>query len=712
MAIYKIQGMDCAEEIAPLRRELEPLVGDPEQLGFDVLNGTLTIELNATVTDAAVRSAVARTGMRAEPWTGAPSASADRHRLHRTIATAISGAGLAAALAAQVWSHGTWRAALDTDTYAASIPAIAASIIAIGAGAWQVLPKALSAARHLRPDMNVLMVIAVIGAAAIGEWVEGATVAFLFAVSLALESWSVGRARRAVEALLDLAPDVVRVRTRDGERDQAPAQVAVGSVFIVRPGERIALDGEVVAGESEVDQAPITGESRLVPKGAGDTVYAGTINGSSVLDIRSTKPAGDTTLAHIIRLVGSASAKRALAEQWVDRFARVYTPAILTLAVLLFFVPPLLFGGNWSDWTYRALVLLVIGCPCALVISTPVTIVAGLAAAARHGILIKGGIHLEAPARLRAIAVDKTGTLTRGEPRVRQVVPMSGHDERELLAIAAALDAHSTHPLARAIVAHAATSGITPAAADGVTALPGRGIQGMVSGVTHWLGSHRLLEERKQELPEVHERLDVLEREGNSVVVIGNDHHVCGFICLGDELRSEAVAAVAALHAAGIEHVVMLSGDNRGTAELIAKQAGVDAVEAELLPTDKVAAIERLVAKYGSVAMVGDGINDAPALARASLGIAMGAAGSDATIETADVALMSDDLAGVAWLIGHSRRTLAIIRQNVALALGIKLVFLGLAVFGHASLWAAIAADMGASLLVIFNGLRLLRQDR
>jgi Cd2+/Zn2+-exporting ATPase len=709
MATYKIHGMDCAEEVAPLRRELKPLVGDLDRLGFDVLNGTVTITLTDRITDAQVRAAVARTGMRAEPWTSAKSDVGDRHRLQRTIATVISGAGVAAALGAQVWSHGTWRAAMDGDAFAASTPTIVASIIAIIAGSWQVLPKALSAARHLRPDMNVLMVIAVIGAAAIGEWVEGATVAFLFAVSLALESWSVGRARRAVEALLDLAPDIVRVRTPEGERDRAPADVAVGSIFIVRPGERIPLDGEVVAGESEVDQAPITGESRLVPKRLADIVYAGTINGSAVLQIRSTKPAGDTTLAHIIRLVGSASAKRARAEQWVDRFARIYTPTILALAVLISLVPPLLLGGTWSDWTYRALVLLVIGCPCALVISTPVTIVAGLAAAARQGILVKGGIHLEMPARLRAIAVDKTGTLTRGEPRVRQIVPMSGHDEHELLAIAAAIDAHSTHPLARAIVAHAANSGVAPAAADGVTALPGRGVQGSVSGVLHWLGSHRLLEERKQELPEVHERLQGLESQGNSVVVIGNDQHVCGFICLGDELRQEAVAAVAALHAAGIEHVVMLSGDNRGTAELIAKQAGVDAVEAELLPTDKVAAIERLVAKYGSVAMVGDGINDAPALARASLGIAMGAAGSDATIETADVALMSDDLAGVAWLIGHSRRTLVIIRQNVALALGIKLLFLGLAVVGHASLWAAIAADMGASLLVIFNGLRLLR---
>lgn len=712
MITYKIAGMDCADEIAPLRRELGPLVGDPKLLTFDVLNGTLSLQLTATVTDAAVRAAVARTGMRAEPWSEGPSATQTDHRRQRLFATVISGVGVGLALAHHAWQHGTWRAALDSETYAAGLPTILVCAIAIVAGAWQVLPKALSAARHLRPDMNVLMVVAVIGAAAIGEWIEGATVAFLFAVSLALESWSVGRARRAVEALLDLAPDVVRVRTPEGDRDLAPAAVVVGSVFIVKPGERIALDGEVVAGVSEVDQAPITGESRLISKRPGDGLYAGTINGIGVLEVRSTKPAGDTTLAHIIRLVGSASSKRALAEQWVDRFARIYTPVILSLAVLVWLIPPLLMGGAWSDWTYRALVLLVIGCPCALVISTPVTIVAGLAAAARRGVLVKGGIHLEMPARLRALAVDKTGTLTRGEPRVRQVVPMSGHSERELLAIAAALDAHSTHPLARAIVARAVEIGVVPLSAATVTAQPGRGVTGVVDGVAHWMGSHRLLEERKQELPEVHERLLALEAAGNSVVVLGNDIHVCGFICLGDELRPEAVTAIAALHAAGIEHIVMLSGDNRGTAELIAREVGVDAVEAELLPADKVAAIERLVARYGAVGMVGDGINDAPALARATLGIAMGAAGSDATIETADVALMADDLGAVAWLIGHSRRTLAIIRQNVIFALGIKLLFLVLAVAGHASLWAAIAADAGASLLVILNGLRLLRQTR
>ncbi len=711
MTTYKIVGMDCAEEVAPLRRELEPLVGDPERLAFDVLNGTVTLELSATVSDAAVRAAVARTGMTAEPWSGGASPGGDDRRRQRMVGTVLSGTAVLTAILMQVWSHGTWRAAIDGENYAASLPTIIASAVAIVAGAWQVLPKALSAARQLRPDMNVLMIIAVAGAAAIGEWVEGAMVAFLFAVSLALESWSVGRARRAVEALLDLSPDTARVRTPEGERDVPVAGVAVGSILIVRPGERIALDGEVLAGESEVDQAPITGENRPVPKRPGEVLYAGTINGSSVLEVRSTRAAGDTTLANIIRLVGSASAKRAQAEQWVDRFARIYTPTILILALLIWMVPPLLFGGAWSDWTYRALVLLVIGCPCALVISTPVTIVAGLAAAARRGVLVKGGMHLEAPAGLRALAVDKTGTLTRGEPRVRQIIPRSGHDEQELLAIAAALDLQSTHPLARAIVLRASELGIAVPAATEVTALAGRGVTGLVGGVPHWMGSHRLLEERTKEDDQTHKELKTMEEAGNSVVVLGNDQHVCGFISLGDELRPEAKAAVAALHAAGIEHIVMLSGDNRGSAELIARQVGIDAVQAELLPADKVTAIEALVTRYGRVGMVGDGINDAPALGRATLGIAMGAAGSDAAIETADVALMSDDLSAVAWLIGHSRRTLGIIRQNVVFSLGIKLLFLGLALIGHASLWAAIAADAGASLLVILNGLRLLRLE-
>jgi Zn2+/Cd2+-exporting ATPase len=447
-----------------------------------------------------------------------------------------------------------------------------------------------------------------------------------------------------------------------------------------------------------------------VLKSPGGTVFAGTINGDGALEVECTRPAGDTTLAHIVRMVGEAQSRRAPSEQWVERFARVYTPAVMAVALLTLVVPPLLLGGAWSDWLYRALVLLVIGCPCALVISTPVSIVAALAAAARHGVLVKGGLYLETPGRLKAIALDKTGTLTEGQPRVVEVIPMGGHDASDLLGIVAALESRSEHPLAKAILAHAGDRGVAPSPAEEFRILPGKGASARIGGHAYWLGSHRYLEERGQETPDVHARLVAMTGAGRTVVVVGDESHVCGLIAVADRVRPGAAAAVQAMRRQGIEHVAMLTGDNRGTAKAIARETGVDEIHAELLPAEKVKAVEDLVSRYGAVAMVGDGVNDAPAMAQATLGIAMGAAGSDAAIETADVALMSDDLSKVPWLIGHSRRALSIIRQNIALSLSVKALFVVLTFAGHASLWAAIAADMGASLLVIANGLRLLRE--
>jgi Cd2+/Zn2+-exporting ATPase len=437
-------------------------------------------------------------------------------------------------------------------------------------------------------------------------------------------------------------------------------------------------------------------------------VFAGTINGDGALEIEATKVAGDTTLAHIIRLIESAQERRAPVEQWVDRFARVYTPAVFALAGTVALVGPLV-TGTWAGWFYSALVLLVIGCPCALVISTPVSVVAALAAAARHGVLIKGGAFVEAPATIKAIALDKTGTLTEGRPTVASVLPHSGHTDQELLAIAAGLETHSDHPLARAILTRAEREGVTPARVVDFAVVPGKGATGVIDGMPYWLGSHRYLEERGQETPAVHEELERLSRTGHSTVVIGDRDHVCGMIALADTIRPTTREAIREIAALGVDHIVMLTGDNRPTAEAIALQAGVANVMAELLPADKVAAVEALVAKHGSVAMIGDGINDAPAMAQATLGIAMGAAGSDAAIETADIALMSDDLAKVPWLIQHSRRTMRIIRQNIGLSLGVKALFVLLTLFGDASLWAAIASDMGVSLAVIANALRLLR---
>ncbi|HEY7608097.1 MAG TPA: heavy metal translocating P-type ATPase [Alphaproteobacteria bacterium] len=712
---FKVRGLDCAEEVAVLRRAIGPLVGGEDRLAFDVLNGRMTVADAADVSDQAILKGVAGTGMSATPW--APQvaeAEGDRHRRQQAFFTAASGAFVALGFAIHVVLAGglAQGAALLTGHAGHTMLwyEIAAYAAAILFGIRFVALKAWYAARSLRPDMNVLMIVAMLGAAGIGEWFEGATVAFLFALSLALESWSVGRARRAIASLLDVAPPTVRIMAADGgERDVPVAEVRPGARFIVPAGERIALDGRVVAGTSAVNQAPITGESMPVEKSAGAEVFAGSINGDGTLTIEATKAAEDTTLARIIHMVEEAHARRAPSERWVERFARVYTPAAMVIALLVLLVPPLLFGGGWGDWFYRALVLLVIACPCALVISTPVSIVASLAASARSGALVKGGAYVELPARLAAIAMDKTGTITRGEPEVVEVLPMDKHTEAELLARAAALEARSTHPLARAILRYAKRNGVTPAPAPDVQVLQGKGLTGTFDGETFWLGSHRYLLERGQETPEISRVAESLEADGKTVIVIGNARHVCGLIAVADTIRPDAQRVVADLHAAGIKKVVMLTGDNRVTAQAIAREVGIDEVHAELLPEDKLAKIEELGARYGMVAMVGDGVNDAPALARADLGIAMGAIGSDAAIETADIALMTDDVGKLPWLVRHARRTLAVIRENIAFSLGVKAAFLILTFAGMASLWGAIAADVGASLLVVANALRLLR---
>jgi len=581
---------------------------------------------------------------------------------------------------------------------------------AVVAGASYVVPKALMSVRKLRPDMNLLMTVAVIGAMVIGEWFEAATVAFLFAVALLLEHWSVGRARRAIKALLDVSPSVARFRCPEHDRiEEKPVEeVPLGVTAIVRPGEKIPLDGRVTKGRSAVNQAPITGESVPVSKEPGDEVYAGTINGDGVLEFQVTKKAGDTTLARIIHMVEEAQSRRALSEQWINKFARYYTPLMMVLAVLVAVGPPLLLGAAWVEWLYRGLVVLVIACPCALVISTPVSIVSGLTAAARNGVLIKGGVYLEAAADLRALALDKTGTLTYGQPEVQQVVPLNGHTRTELLQRAAALEAHSEHPLARAVLRRAKDEGLAPPPTEGFRAVKGKGAQGNIEEKPFWIGSRRLMAEIGVETPEVHAKAEELEDAGHSVVVVGNDEHVCGLLSVADGVRDKASETITAMKRLGVQRVLMLTGDNEGTARAVARATGVDEFRCELLPQDKVEAVEALVREGGVVAMVGDGVNDAPAMAAATFGIAMGAVGTDAAIETADIALMSDDLSKLPWLVRHARRTLAVIKQNITFALGLKLLFIVLALLGIASLWMAIAADTGASLLVISNGLRLL----
>lgn len=713
--VFKILGMDCAEEVAVLKRELGPLVGGEELLGFDLINGKMTVELPENgISEEDVRSAVAHTGMRAVPWrehTASIRTERPWDRHGRAIMCCTSGLFLVLGFWIHAAEHG-WLDALagDGQDHAYPLRSIALYSLAVIAGAWFVIRKALYAASRLRPDMNLLMTVAVAGAIVIGEWFEAATVAFLFAVALLLESWSVGRARRAVAALMDLAPVKARYRSsQDGAIEEKPVEeVPVGATVLMRPGEKIPLDGVVSKGVTTVNQAPITGESAPVSKAPGEEVFAGAVNNEGAFEFRVTKAAKDTTLARIIHLVQDAQSRRAPSEQWVEKFARYYTPAMMCLALGIALVPPLAWGAAWSGWFYETLVILVIACPCALVISTPVSIVAGLASAARAGVLIKGGAYLEAPAQLGAIAMDKTGTLTYGRPEIREVFPLNGHTEEELLERAAALESHSEHPLARAILRGAEKKAIAYSPAEGFQAIKGKGAVGTIGGRRFWVGSHRFVHEMSREHAAFHHTAEALEDAGHSVIAAGNDEHVCGFISVADQVRPQSPAVVKAVKDAGIRRVVMLTGDNEGTARAVAAQCGIDAYHAELLPEDKVRAVEGLVREHKSVAMVGDGINDAPAMAAATLGIAMGAMGSDAAIETADIALMGDDLTRLPWLIQHSRRTLRVIKQNVAFALAVKAACIAFALAGTATLWLAIAADMGASLLVIFNGLRLL----
>lgn len=714
---FRITGMCCAEEVGALKAEIGTLVGGEESLAFDILNGRMSV-LNDTVDNDEIIKAVARTGMKATPLeTGASSDVIDDHRRAITRMTWISGAALLSGFLTHAWLAGSALAALGAHESAkgheiplAAITLYAAAIIT---GGWHVFPKAFFALKRFRPDMNLLMTVAVTGAAVIGEWFEAATVAFLFALSLALESWSVGRARRAIAALMQMVPETARIKQAGGKEQVVAADaVAPGSVVVVMAGERIPLDGAVNRGASHVNQAPITGESVPVSKTVGDPVFAGTVNGDGTLEITTSKAASDSVFSHIIHLISEAQSRRAPSEQWVERFARIYTPTIMVLAIAALLVPTVGFGLPWDIWFYRALVLLVIACPCALVISTPVSVVASLAASARAGVLVKGGVHLETPAKLRAIAMDKTGTLTEGKPKVVEIIPLSGHNEEALLLRAGALEARSTHPLGAAIIdfVHAQNLSLKPAG-DART-VPGKGVTGHYQGKLFWLGSVRYMREHDQETPDVEAAINSISQTGRTVVVIGNETHVCGLIAVADAIRPQAAKTIQRLRESGIEHIVMLTGDNKETAASIAAQVGITEIEAELLPEDKVSAVEKLVDRYGAVAMVGDGVNDAPAMARASLGIAMGAIGSDAAIESADIALMSDDLSGLPWLIAHSRRTTGIIKQNIAFSLTTKTLVLVAALFGFCSLWIAIAADMGTTLVVITNGLRLLRPKK
>lgn len=711
---FRVFGLDCAEEVNILKKEVGSRKG-VKDLSFDILNSKMIVTFDSDVViEKQIIDWVKGAGMESSIWE-------ERKKLEKTtfwgnhsrlVMASTSGLFLFLGLITQYYFHPNLSDILDDSANSSqTLPLISMIFyfLSMVFGAFYFVPKALFALKRLRPDMNLLMVIAMCGAIGIGQWFEGATVAFLFSVALLLEHWSVGRARRAVESLMDLSPTQARIITPEGIREAKVEEVPIGSRILIRPGEKIPLDAVIEKGASSVNQAPITGESIPVSKEEGDEIFAGTINEEGAIECLVVKRADDTILARIIHLVQEAQSRRASSQQWVERFAQVYTPIMITAAFLVALVPPLIFGLSWAIWFYRALVILVIACPCALVISTPVSIVSGLTAAARNGVLIKGGMYLEAPAKLDILAVDKTGTLTYGHPEVQKVIPLNQHTEEELLTRAAALEAPSEHPLARAVLKMAKERGIQAERASDFQIIRGKGAEGVYRGTRYWIGSHRFMHEMQQETEEIHQKALQLEDAGHSIIAIGNDRHICGLISVADQPRDHIREIVQEIKRAGVKTIAMLTGDNIPTAQAIAELSGVDSFRAELLPEDKVEAIEELKQGGKTVAMIGDGVNDAPAMAAATFGIAMGAMGTDAAIETADIALMSDDLSKIPWLIRHSRKTLSIIKQNITFSLAVKGTFLGLAILGIASLWMAIAADAGASLIVVFNGLRLLK---
>ncbi|MBB6451229.1 Cd2+/Zn2+-exporting ATPase [Geomicrobium halophilum] len=557
-------------------------------------------------------------------------------------------------------------------------------------------------------DMKTLMTVAVIGAAIIGEWAEGAIVVILFAISEQLERFSMERARQSIRSLMDIAPKEALIKRNGIEVTVHVKDIAIGDIMLIKPGQKIAMDGVVVSGHSSVSQAAITGESIPAEKNVADEVFAGTLNKEGFLEVQVTKHVEDTTISKVIHLVEEAQAERAPAQAFIDRFAQYYTPAIMAVAALVAVLPPL-YGASWETWIYQGLAVLVVGCPCALVISTPVSIVTAIGNAAKNGVLIKGGAYLEEAGSLKAMAFDKTGTLTKGVPTVTDYLRFTQENEREILANIAAIESRSQHPVASAIVKKVEGEKIPyeTIAVENFTSITGKGIQGTIQQETYFIGNLNLFPNLLNS--SIHSEVHQLQQQGKTVMIAGKDERILAIIAVADEVRDTSKEVISKLHDIGVRKTIMLTGDNKDTAEAIGHEVGVTHVQAHLLPEDKLTFIKGFRNKYKKVAMIGDGVNDAPALAASTLGISMGGAGTDTALETADVALMGDDLRKLPFTIKLSRRTLAIIKQNIVLSLGIKVLALLLVAPGWLTLWIAILADMGATLLVTLNGLRLLR---
>ena len=691
----RVAQMDCPTEEALIRNKLGGLAA-VSGMEFNLMQRVLTV-VHQDNTLAAVETAIRDLGMSTEPMETSNQGSAPTEAVGKPWwPLALAGV---AALGAEI-VH--W---LGLPEWLSGLLALVAITIS-GIGTFK---KGWIALRHGNLNINALMSIAVTGAVLLRQWPEAAMVMVLFTLAELIEAKSLDRARNAIRSLLQLTPEMATVQQADGDWVELPAKaVAIGQIVRVKPGERVALDGVVTAGRSSINQAPITGESLPVDKSAGDSVFAGTINQSGSVEFRVTAESTHSTLARIIHAVEEAQGARAPTQRFVDQFAKIYTPAVFVFAIAVALVPPLLFGGDWQDWVYQALVLLVIACPCALVISTPITIVSGLAAAARHGILIKGGVYLEEGHKLAWLAFDKTGTITHGKPVLTETVLLDQTDRVDAVRVATSLAARSDHPVSLAIAASGQRNGTVLLDVADFAAIPGRGVLGTVGGVRYQLGNHRLIHELGVCTPPLEARLGELEEQGKTVILLTDGERVLVLFAVADTVKDSSRAAIRALHELGIK-TVMLTGDNAHTARAIAAQVQIDEALGDQLPEDKLRAIEGY-AQSGKVGMVGDGINDAPALARADIGFAMGAAGTDTAIETADVALMDDDLNKIARFVRLSRTTRTVLIQNITLALGIKAVFLVLTLLGMGTMWMAVFADMGASLLVVANALRLVRQ--
>ena len=698
-AIYRIENMDCPTEEALIRKKLASVSGI-ESLDFNLMQRMLTVGHNLNSLDA-IESALGSIGMQAVLQIGETSTKdSSLEPMPKTNWWPLAIAGITATLAE----------IMELLQLGNQWIVIALVIASIASGGLTTYKKGWIALKNGNLNINALMSIAVTGAMAIGSWPEAAMVMFLFTLAEVIEAKSLDRARNAIRGLLDLTPETATVQQADGSWVLTDVKaIALGALVRVRPGERIALDGILISGNSAVNQAPITGESLPVDKIVGDEVFAGTINQTGSFEYKVTAEATHSTLARIIHAVEAAQGSRAPTQRFVDQFARIYTPAVFLLAVLVAVLPPLLMAQSWQEWIYKALVMLVIACPCALVISTPVTIVSGLASAARKGILIKGGAFLEAGRSMKVLAVDKTGTLTYGKPAQTDFFALSSND-KHIHEIAISLAARSDHPVSLAIAHTNQEQKNDLMTVDSFEAILGRGVKGVIEGNLYYLGNHRLIEELGLCSDDIENRLLPLEQQGKTAVLLTNQTEVLAIIAVADTVRETSKQAIDELHQLGVT-TIMLTGDNQHTAKAIGKQVGVDEIMGNLLPEDKLKIIDSRLKKDPNVkvGMVGDGINDAPALARASIGFAMGAAGTDTAIETADVALMDDDLRKIATFIRLSKSTALILTQNIVLALGIKAIFLVLTFTGQATMWMAVFADMGASLLVVANGLRLLR---